>query len=565
MLTYLHVKNIALIHELEIDFDKGLNILTGETGAGKSIILGSINYVLGGKTKKDVIRRGANEAMVECVFSVNDKDRDQEVVNRLLEENGITVDNNGVIISRKTAVNGRSVFRVNGEVVRQDVIKTLAGYLIDIHSQHEHQSLLSSSRQLELLDRYSGAQMEVLLKDYGRLYRQYLDLLKEVDVELMDDEKRRREIAFLEFEIKEIEDANLVEGEDDSLQLTYDKLSHAKDILETLGNVNQTLFGRNDIASSISSYVSELSRFKEQDDELVNVYDSLVQIEDILTTLSRDMGHYVDQSEDYEEELYTAEKRLDVINQLKLKYGDTITDVYQYLADQQEKHQSLVDFEKNLMATKKKIKETEESLKALSEKIHQLRLEKAKQLKVSIEEVLWQLNLENAAFEAEVLDLDDFSAKGMDKVRFMITTNKGESMKPLKEVASGGELSRIMLAIKSILAEVDEVGTLIFDEVDTGISGKTAQMVAEKMVGLSSTRQLICITHLPQIASMADQHYLISKSVQDETTRTDMTLMQSDEALNEVGRMLGGGLLSDSVISTAKELRDHALQLKNSK
>ncbi len=564
MLTYLHVKNIALIHDLEIDFSSGLNILTGETGAGKSIILGSINYVLGGKSKKDVIRRGADEAMVECVFDVSNKDKEELLIKTILEENGIKPDPNGIIISRKTAVNGRSVFRVNGEVVRQDVIRKLAGLLIDIHSQHEHQSLLSSSRQLELLDRYCGDAMDQLLSLYGELYKEHYDLMKEINVDLMDDEKRRREIAFLEFEIKEIEDANLKIGEDQELQDVYDHLSHSKDILEILGHVDQTFFGRQDISSHISSYISNISKYKDYDKALESVYESLVQIEDILTTLSRDVESFVDQSTDFEEELYESEKRLDVINQLKLKYGDSIESIFDYLSKQQDKHDSLVDYEKNLLETKVKIKSLETKLQKTGDDIHNLRVRKSKELKEQIELLLYDLNLENAQFQVHLDKQKDFGIKGFDKAEFLITTNKGEPLKPLKEVASGGELSRIMLALKSVLAEVDEVGTLIFDEVDTGISGKTAQMVAEKMVDLSGIRQLICITHLPQIASMADHHYRISKRIVDDVAQTDMVLMDEVKSLEEVGRMLGGGRITDNVYKTAQEMRDYGRKIKAS-
>ncbi len=562
MLTYLHVKNIALIHDLEIDFGSGLNILTGETGAGKSIILGSINYVLGGKSKKDVIRHGADEAMVECVFDVSDKDQEIQTIREILDDNGISTDPNGIIISRKTALNGRSVFRVNGEVVRQDVIRRLAGLLIDIHSQHEHQSLLSSSRQLELLDRYCGEAMEKLLATYGDLYRQHYDLLKEMDVDLMDDEKRRREIAFLEFEIKEIEDANLTLGEDEVLQDVFDRLSHSKEILEALGHIDQTFFGRQDISSQVSSYISDIVKYKDHDKSLESVYDSLMQIEDILTTLSRDVEDYVEQSTDFEEELYEAEKRLDVINQLKLKYGDTIEDIYSYLAKQVDKHQSLVDYEKNLLEAKAKIKSLETQLQKTGQDIHDLRAQKSLNLKGQIENLLHDLNLENAMFQVSLNKTKTFGIKGFDKAEFLITTNKGEPLKALKEVASGGELSRIMLALKSVLAQVDEVGTLIFDEVDTGISGKTAQMVAEKMVDLSGLRQLICITHLPQIASMADHHYLISKEVVGDVTKTDMVLMDEEESLEEVGRMLSGGRITDNVYKTALEMRNHGKKIK---
>jgi len=561
MLTYLHVKNIALIEELEIDFDYGLNILTGETGAGKSIILGSINYVLGAKVKKDFIRSGAKEAFVECVFDMKSNQLDRVAMKNLLSGYGISLDDEGVIISRKTALNGRSVFRVNGEVVKQDVIKSLASFLIDIHSQHEHQSLLSNSRQLDLLDRYAGIKMEQLLQEFSQKYKEFQKLNNSINDELLDDDKRRREIAFLEFEIDEIKKASLEKGEDIELQKTHDRLSHSQLILDKLSKVNNELYTHTDIGFVISSALGELDKLVVFDEELEPVVENLTQIEDLLGSLKRDMTRYLESMDDFEEELFYAEKRLDLINQIKLKYGNTIDDVFAYLEIKQSEHSSLIDFEKNLQQTKASIKKMKNELVTLSVDIHKLRKSKAKELSKDIQSSLVDLNLENARFEVNVSSVEDFTPKGMDKVMFLISTNRGEDVKPLKEVASGGELSRVMLAIKSILAEVDGVDTLVFDEIDTGISGVTAQKVAEKMARLSNERQLICITHLPQIAAMARAHFLIHKKDIDETTLTYVDPLDEGASVKELARMLSGAVTSDIVLANAKEMKDYAMEI----
>jgi len=563
MLAYLHVKNIALIEELEIDFVNGLNILTGETGAGKSIILGSIHYVLGSKVKKDFIRTGAKGAFVECIFDLRNNVKDKQVVNKLLEKYGINQDEDGIIVSRKTALNGRSVFRINQEVVRRHVIVELAAFLIDIHSQHEHQSLLSTSRQLDLLDRFSGKKMEELLNEYQIVYKDYNRLKDLLNEEYLDDEKRRREIAFLEFEIDEIEKAMLVEDEDSELQHRYDKLSHQKQIVDGVDRIHNDLYERADTGYLVSSAIGELGKLLEYDNDLFPIHDGLNQLEDLLSTLKRDMMRYLEGVSNYEEELYECSSRLDIINQLKLKYGDTIKEIMDYLNQKKLEHDKLVDFEKNLRETKKAIKESEQELFRLTDRMSHLRKENAIRLSETVTLALRELNLEQAVFKLDLKKEDHFTSKGVDTVEFLITTNKGESTKPLKEVASGGELSRVMLAVKSVLADVDDVDTLVFDEIDTGISGLTAQKVAEKMVGLARDRQLICITHLPQIAAMADQHYLIKKTADDKATTTTMLPMSEVESVQEIARMLSGAITSDIVLANAKEMKEYAKSIKS--
>ena len=558
MLTYLHVKNIALIEELDIDFSEGLNILTGETGAGKSIILGSIHYVLGAKIKKDFIRSGAKEAFVECVFDIRRLGPEKKEVKRILDENGIDYDDESIIINRKTAHNGRSVFRANGEVVRQEVIRRLASFLIDIHSQHEHQSLLNSKKQLQMLDRYIGDELMQVQNQFYVAYKKHRKLMDSINEELLDDEKRRREISFLEFEIDEIVKAELKSGEDEKHQKTFDRLSHRKKIISVLSNIEQTFYEEPDFSTILSKHIGELNRVLSYDNQLNNFLESLVQIEDILNTIHHDLSSYLDDGEIYEEDLYFAEERLNTINGLKLKYGDSIDEVLTYKENKEKQLAHLIHYEENLQRTKKELKQLENEMKKLADQLTEIRKKGALMLGINITEALKALNLEHAEFGICVEKLDAYTPFGMDRIVFMISTNKGEKKKPLSDVASGGELSRVMLAIKSILSSVDGVDTLVFDEIDAGISGITAQMVAERMKTLSKERQLICITHLPQIAAMSDCHFLIHKQTLDDFTVTLMKELNQEESIEELARMLSGAKTTEITLANAIEMKAHA-------
>lgn len=558
MLTYLHVQNIALIEELEIDFDKGLNILTGETGAGKSIILGSIHYVLGAKVKKDFIRTGTDYGIVECVFDLKESKSELEKVREICLENGINMEDEEIILSRKTPLNGRSVFRINGNVVKQSTINELSSYLIDIHSQHEHQSLLNRNRQLELLDKFIGSKVADLLDEYLASFKALNKLKKSVNEQYLDDEKRRREIAFLEFEINEIIDSNLVLGEDELLQKEYDTLSHRKEIINYLSQLENDLNNEPDISDIISRHVSNMNKALKYDDSLQSIVDSLMQVEDMLSMVNREVLSMIDEDSSYEERLYIIEHRLDDINQLKVKYGNSIEDILDYCTQKQEEHDYLVNYEKELINTNELIKKLTKQVKEVAEHIHNLRIKGAKVLSIKITEALQSLNLEHAKFEVSIIELDKMNQTGMTAVDFMITTNKGEILKSVKEVASGGELSRVMLAIKSILASVDGVDSLVFDEIDTGISGLTAQKVAERMKLLATERQIICITHLPQIAAMNNQHFKIYKESNKEKTITYMKHLNEEESIEELARMLSGAIVSETVLANAKEMREFA-------
>lgn len=562
MLAYLHIRNIALIEELEIDFVRGLNILTGETGAGKSILLGSIQYVLGAKVKRDFIRDGANEASVECIFDLSDNQLDAEELNAIFDEYGLVKDEAGIMISRKTSGNGRSVFRINGDLVRQDVVTRLAQVLIDVHSQKEHQSLLSKRRQQDMLDRYIGDALEEPMNRYMSLLKEYQSLKKSIHEDHFDDEKRRREIAFLEFEIHEIVEANLKLGEDQEVEARFEVLSNQSNVADTLHRILNDLFGEPDISYLLSKAAHDFDKILRYEEQLVKTKDALVQVEDIIHDARRDIIHRLDRMEDVSEELFYLQERLDTMNKLKMKYGSSIEEIMNYLNRKEEEHRYLVNYEEELQKIKARFIQLEKELVKVAKHISELRKEGAKDLSEKITLALCDLNLKNAKLFIEIHQRNEFLSRGMDSVEFLITTNKGEVPKDLSEVASGGEISRVMLAMKSILARVDGVDTLIFDEIDTGISGQTAQMVAQKMRALSNERQLICITHLPQIAAMADAHYQIRKEVVGEKTLSFVEALTEEESIAELARIMSGAITSDTVMANARELKTYANQLK---
>ncbi len=556
MLAYLHVKNIALIEELEIDFAEGLNILTGETGAGKSIILGSIHYVLGAKIKKDFIRTGAQEAFVECIFDFQRSGEEEKAVQHILDTYGIQYQQEeGLILSRKMAQNGRSVFRVNGEVVRKEVIHTLATHLIDIHSQHEHQSLLYPKKQLHMLDRYIGDDLATLQKLFYESYKQRQQLLDTMENHVLDDEQRRREISFLEFVIDEIEQAELRVGEDEEQQALFDSLSQRQNILRVLSDIEQTFYHTPDVSALISQHIGELNRVVRYDKVLSHILEGFIQLEDTLHGIHKDVSAYMDDDCADEEALKNVEERLNTINGLKLKYGNGIEEILAYQEEKQKELERLIHYEETMEETKKRIIKLDKALKEYASQMTCIRKQGAKKLEKDITDALKALNLEEAVFGVCVYELEAYVTTGADRVVFEISTNKGEGKKPLSQVASGGELSRVMLAIKSILSTIDGVDTLIFDEIDTGISGITAQKVAERMQRLSLDRQLICITHLPQIAAMADSHFLIHKETVGNGTVTEMNRLEDEASVYELARMLSGAVTTESALANAREMK----------
>ncbi len=558
MLVSLHVKNLALIEEAEVDFTGGLNILTGETGAGKSILLGSVNLALGGKASPDMIRRGADAALVELTFDSSERIAQKLAEMDLPEEDGT------VTIARKIS-QGRSVSRINGETVSARQLKELSELLIDIHGQHEHQSLLQKKKHLQILDAYAGKEAEELKAEAAKLYKERKDLLAEKEESALDERERDRELELLSFEQQEIETAALKDGEDEELEKQYSLMVNGQKIGEALGQTFRLTSGEEEGASTlIGRAVREIGSVAHFDEKLAGMQEALLQTEELLNDFNRECADYMESME-FDGALFAqVEERLNVVNRLKEKYGGSIEKVKTYGEEIAQKTEKLKDYEVYRATLDDKIKKKEAELTKVCDKLTKLRSRNAETLAGILQKSLVDLNFLTVEF---VIDrkAKELSADGADDVEFLLSTNPGEAPKSLGAVASGGELSRIMLAIKAVLAEKDAVDTLIFDEIDAGISGRTAWRVSEKLSRLSEAHQVICITHLPQIAAMADSHFVIEKETDGSSTQTEIRRLSEEGTKEELARLLGADSLSEKALENAEELRKQAENIKQKK
>jgi DNA repair protein RecN (Recombination protein N) len=560
LLVSLHVKNFAIIDEVEVYFKDHLNILTGETGAGKSIIIGSINAALGAKVSRDILRRGADYALVELVFQTKD-----EEIHRVMKEMDLPWEDGMIIISRKI-MPGRSISKINGENVTASAVSQIASLLIDIHGQHEHQSLLNKAKHLEIVDRFAKDEIGSLKEELELCYQDYMKFKKEYDQAGIDEEKRLREISFLEYEVNEIKSAQLVLGEDEELELSYKKLSNANTIAEGLQAVyRMTGYETSAAGDTMGRALRQLMKLAEYDDRIPSFLNQAKDIEDILNDFNRDLSEYISDMENPEEELDEVAKRLDFINHLKSKYGGSLEQIIRYGEECEKKLEKYQDYDAYMQKLGKSLADAETKLKNRCEKLSQIRKKQAKILTDKIKEALISLNFLEVKFEMTFERTKHYSANGYDDAEFIISTNPGEALRPLSKVASGGELSRIMLGIKSVLAQKDDIETMIFDEIDTGISGRTAQKVSEQLANIAGSHQIICITHLAQIAAMADSHYLIEKKTDGMTTQTTIEELNPEESIDELSRILGGAEITDRVRESAKEMKELAETAKKLK
>ena len=558
MLQNIHVKNMALIDEADVDFGGHLNILTGETGAGKSIIIGSISTALGGKVSRDVIRKDAEYALVELNFKVNSPQILAE-----LEKMEIPVDGDEVVISRRIT-GSRSVARINGELVSLPVLRQAAALLIDIHGQHEHQSLLHKDKHLAILDQFSREEMASLKDALKDSYREYMILKKEMDGAITDEGKRLSEISFLQYQIEEIENANLQDGEEEQLDKAFRKMSHARQMMESVAAAyGMTGYeGASSAGDLVGRALRELSSVEKYDEAIGGLISMLTDIDGLLNDFNRELADY-ESGLTFDESVYhETEGRLNLIQRLKTKYGSSIAEILVHQAECQEELEKLDDYENYLSGLRMKLDQAEKELKDLSDKLTTIRRANAAVLQERIKAALIDLNFLDVRFEIHCEPLASYTENGQDSIEFMISTNPGETVKPLGKVASGGELSRIMLAVKSVLADADAIETLIFDEIDTGISGRTAQKVSEKMAVIARKHQVICITHLPQIAAMADDHYVIEKSAMEQRTITEIYHLSDDASVGEIARLLGGVEITDAVMQNAREMKNLAQSKK---
>ena len=552
MLLELHVKNLALIEKADVEFGEGLNILTGETGAGKSIIIGSVTMALGGKAPKGSIRPGADYAYIELVFSVTGEEK-----RKALRELDVEPTEDGLVIISRKLTYARSISRINDETVTMARLSQITGLLLDIHGQHEHQSLLYKSKHLEILDAYVKAATQPVkqtIADRYRIYRSLEEKLRGFD---LDAESRIREADFLRFEIEEIETSALKEGEEEELTSVYRRYSHSRRIAECLGAAYEAVEG-----DWLARALKEVEQASEYDESLGGVRDQLYDADSILRDAGREMSAYLDSMEMDEETFRKTEERLDLIHNLQAKYGPTVEAIFQKLEQKKKRLGELEDYDAHKKRMEQELEECRNGLEKLCTQLTGIRKKASRTLVKKIRQGLVDLNFLDVEFDMEFEKLDHFTPSGWDGAQFLISTNPGQPMRPLKDVASGGELSRIMLAIKTVLADSDDIPTLIFDEIDTGISGRTAQKVSEKLMLIARSHQVICITHLPQIAAMADSHFEIAKSASQGRTITTIRLLDRQASVEELARLLGGARITEAVLKNAGEMKELADRTK---
>ena len=552
MLLELHVKNLALIEKADVEFGEGLNILTGETGAGKSIIIGSVTMALGGKAPKGSIRPGADYAYIELVFSVTGEEK-----RKALRELDVEPTEDGLVIISRKLTSARSISRINDETVTMARLSQITGLLLDIHGQHEHQSLLYKSKHLEILDAYVKAATQPVkqtIADRYRIYRSLEEKLRGFD---LDAESRIREADFLRFEIEEIEASALKEGEEEELTSVYRRYSHSRRIAECLGAAYEAVEGE-----WLARALKEVEQASEYDESLGGIRDQLYDADSILRDAGREMSAYLDSMEMDEETFRKTEERLDLIHNLQAKYGPTVEAICQKLEQKKKRLEELEDYDAHKKRMEQELEECRNGLEKLCTQLTGIRKKASRTLVKKIKQGLVDLNFLDVEFDMEFEKLDHFTPSGWDGAQFLISTNPGQPMRPLKDVASGGELSRIMLAIKTVLADSDDIPTLIFDEIDTGISGRTAQKVSEKLMLIARSHQVICITHLPQIAAMADSHFEIAKSASQGRTITTIRLLDRQASVEELARLLGGARITEAVLKNAGEMKELADRTK---
>ena len=559
MLVSLHVKNLALIDETEVYFKEGLNILSGETGAGKSIIIGSVNLALDAKADKDMIRTNADYALVELIFQIEDKKQLAQI-----EELDIPVEEDNMLIIQIKIMPARTVCKVNGETVSAKQLQQIAQIMIDIHGQHEHQSLLYKKKHFEILDNFAGEKLSHIKEEIQEQYNIYQELKNELEDAVLSDEAREREMAFVTFEIDEIENAHLQMDEDEALEQSYAKMTNSRKIIEAVSMVhNLTGYESGTGAGeTLGRALRELRGVVAYDKVLEELETQLSEIDAYVNDFNRDIANYMSDMEFDEADFEQTRQRLNEINTLKAKYGSSISEILEYKEQKQQRLYQLEDYVVYIAKLQNNLEKTENALDMLCAQASSVRKEAAMMLAKTMTEALKDLNFLDVQFEIVISKLGKFTKTGYDDVEFMISTNPGEPVKPLGNVASGGELSRIMLAIKTVLAKNDTIDTLIFDEIDTGISGKTAWKVSQKLGLLGRTHQIICITHLPQIAAMADVHFLIEKSSESGVTTTQIYEIEEEDIIRELARLSGGMEMTETVLQNAREMKDLATNTK---
>lgn len=539
MISTLHIRNIGIIEDLSIDLNKGLNVLTGETGAGKTLIIDSLQIISGGRFSKDMIRKGETNSFVElCMYE---------------PENENSIDGN-IIISREIQSNGKNMCKINGRMVTVNELKEFMSKFIEIHGQNDNQNLLDSKQHLQYLDGFIGNKFINEKEEYKRLYNRYNEVKQELKENYGDDKERQRKLDLLKYQVNEIDEANLKIDEEIELEEKRKVMMNSEKIVENLQEADN-LIAENSI-DSISMAIRALEKIENIDKKYEKISSDLKSTYYELQELSRDISTYKDDVYFDEEENNYIEERLDLIYSLKRKYGNTIEEILTYLEETKKEIEHIENLEEYNNKLKKEKNELEEKMNILACKIHETREKYAKDLSNSINIELEELEMKNAKINVHVDYIEnEYFRTGKDIVSFYITTNVGEDEKELSKIASGGEMSRTMLAIKKVLADSDKMPVLIFDEIDTGISGKAASSVAKKLKAIAQKHQVLCISHLPNIAAIADYNYFISKNVKEERTKTQIKLLKENEVIEEIAR-ISSGEINETTLKYATELRN---------
>lgn len=534
MLGQLHIKNIGIIDDITINFEDGLNVLTGETGAGKSLIIDSISAVTGSRISKEIIKTGSESAFIEACFFEKEKD---------------------IILSREIFANGRNICKIDGEMSPLSKLKELGESLIDIHGQHDNQSLFDPTSHIEILDKFIGEPVQKLKLEYRDKLNQYKEIKKELETNFGDEQERTRKIDLLKYQIDEIEKAKLKKGEEEELNERRNLILNSEKIVKSLSN---TYYNLNDIViDNLGIAVHELSSIAELNEKYDKILLNLNEAFYMLKDAASDTLDSMNSIEFDENEQNEIEERLDLIYNLKRKYGHDIENILEYYEDISDELYKLQNSDEIINNLKKQLDSINNELKELSIKIRTIRKDNANIISERVNKELKDLEMKNAVMKFEFNELENYTENGLDEIQILITTNLGEEPKPLRKIASGGEISRIMLALKNVFANVDDVPCMIFDEIDTGISGQAAKMVAKKMSKISKNHQLICITHLPIIAAYADKNFYISKKTKNEKTYTEVTRLTEEQTIKEIARILDGDKITDISIEHAKELRNN--------
>ena len=550
MLVVLNIKNFALIQELSVEFGAGFNILSGETGAGKSILIDTIDYVLGGKFSKDLIRYGEDKTYVEAIFDI-----ENDEIYTLLNDLNIEADEL-LVVSRETTISGKSIIKVNGKTIVLSQLKKIREKLLDIHGQHQNQSLLSKGTHILYLDEYNSENISPLLEQFEIFKNRYSEIEDKIN-ELKGNEDREKLLDYIKFQIEDIEKAKLKPGEEEDLREQYNILANAEKISSSLINSYNYLNNNpqgNSVLELLSKVISELSH---SEMHLEKIKDKRVQVEEayyLLEESTRDIRDIANEVYYDENELAAINERIYEISLYKKKYGNSIDEILQFLEKLKNQYDEFINSEEIILKLKKELSVIEKEMKDIGLKLHEFRCMSAKDLEVRIKEELSYVGLEKAIINIDVNLIEEANSRGYDDVQFLISANPGEPLKPLEKVLSGGELSRIMLALKCVFVDKDKIPTLIFDEIDTGISGAIGKRVGEKMYQVSVKHQVLCITHLPQIAALSDNHYFVSKKVENGKTFTQIRMLNEEDKVCEIAKMIGGDNLSDVAIDNSREM-----------